>query len=258
MKDVTHQFEVTLAQGKAEITAAQRLRYSVFVEELGASGPMVDHANQLECDRFDSHATHFLLHDRCRATNDQVVGVYRVMTAQDAHATGQYYCEDEYDLDPLKKNGGKLLELGRSCLHPDYRGGSGLLYLWSAIAKFVQMHEIETLFGVASFHGVDVDALSAPLSLLHAQHLAPKHLRVTAKPAGAQPMPLIEPEKINRIAARRDTPALIKAYLRLGGMVGDGAFIDRDFNTTDICLILPTSAVNNMPRHFETGSPCNV
>ncbi len=248
MTDPTPSFQVSTATGEVDLLAAQRLRYDVFVTELGAAGPMVDHENRLECDRFDAHAAHFILRDTNRAANDQVIGVYRVMTNAAADAAGQFYCEDEYDLTCLRNSGCRLLELGRSCLHRDYRGGPAMMHLWAALADFVTKEGIDLLFGVASFHGTDVQALAAPLSLLHARHLAPPKLRVTAKPPGAQAMDLIATENIDRVAAMRATPALIKAYLRLGGLVGQGAFVDHDFNTVDICLILPTDAVNALPR----------
>ncbi len=247
-------FKTSIAQTNAEIAAAQRLRYRVFIEELGGTGPMVDHTARLERDRFDDHAIHIILRDMTRAADDQIVGVYRVMTAAGAAAAGQYYCEDEYDLTPLKATGQTLLELGRSCLHPAYRRGPGLMHLWSGLADFVADNNIDILFGVASFHGTDVDALAAPLSLLHDRHLAPEHLRVTARPPGARAMNMCDTDQIDKVAATRAIPALIKAYLRLGGVVGDGAFVDQAFNTTDICLILPTDAVGAMQRRvYERG-----
>jgi putative hemolysin len=248
MTDLTSRFQVSTATGGADLLAAQRLRYDVFARELGAAGPMVDHENRLECDRFDPYATHFVLRDTNRATDDQVIGVYRVMNETAADTAGQFYCEDEYDLTCLKTSGHRLLELGRSCLHPDYRGGPAMMHLWAALADFVTHEGIDLLFGVASFHGTDAQALAAPLSLLHARHLAPPEFRVTAKAPGAQAMDLIAVDDIDRVAAMRATPALIKAYLRLGGLVGEGAFVDHDFNTVDICLILPTDAVNALPR----------
>ncbi len=245
-------FQVSLAEDQDEVAEAQALRYQVFVEELGADGPLVDHAARRERDRFDDYATHILLRDLTRADDRQIVGAYRVMTSGDAQRAGQFYCEDEYDLDILKSSDARLLELGRSCIHKDYRGGPGLIHLWSGLADFVARHDIDLLFGVASFHGTDTSTLSAALSLLHHRHRAPDHLRVTAKADGCHPMDIIPLDKIDKVAALRDTPALIKAYLRLGAVVGDGAFIDHAFNTTDICLILQTDAIDAMRRSILT------
>ncbi|MBU2982398.1 GNAT family N-acetyltransferase [Lentibacter algarum] len=241
----TPQFSVRLADCEADILAAQRLRYQVFVSELGADGPLVDHQNKLERDSFDVHSKHLLLIDE---TSAQVVGVYRLLDAEGAKAAGQFYSESEYDLSLLKASKRKLLELGRSCLHPDYRGGTGVFALWSALAAYVAEQGVELLFGVASFHGADIKKLAAPLSLLHHRHLAPENLRVTALGDPQQPMDLISELKLDRKAAMLEMPALIKAYLRLGGVVGEGAYIDHAFNTTDVCLVLDTEVMNSKHR----------
>ena len=242
-------FAVSIAQTPQEVQAAQRLRYLVFVTELGADGPMVDHAAGLERDLFDPHATHLLLRDLTRDPDDQVVGVYRLLTEPAAAAAGRFYCETEYDLSRLKTSGLRLLELGRSCLHPDYRGGMAMLHLWQALAAYVAAQEIDLLFGVASFHGTDLDHLAAPLSLLFHRHLAPARFLVQARGAGAVDFTPLPEAQIDRVAAMRDTPALIKAYLRIGGVVGQGVYVDRAFNTTDVCLILPRSQLS--ARHSD-------
>jgi len=240
-------FELSLAATEADRAAAQRLRYDVFVTELGGGGATADHAARREADRFDPYFDHLLLWDRRRAEGDQAVGVYRVMRADQARAAGQFYSADEYDLDPLIASGRRLLELGRSCLHRDYRGGTAMMHLWNGLARYITAHGIEVMFGVASFHGTDPNALAAPLSLLHHRHLAPDGIRPVAKPPGAQPMDLIPEARLDRPAAVREIPALIKAYLRLGGFVGQGAFIDRPFNCIDVCLVMDAARVP--PRH---------
>jgi len=245
-----------LAQTGDDVRAAQRLRYEVFVRELGSDGEGVDHDLQLETDRFDPYFDHLLLIDRDAPSNvsSGVVGVYRLLRQDQADKIGQFYSEDEYDLTRLKASGRKLLELGRSCLLPDYRGGAGMYLMWNALAEYVEQHEVEVLFGVASFHGTDLEALAEPLSLLHHRHLAPEDLRVRTVETYFQPMNLVNKEELNAKSAILVVPALIKAYLRLGGYVGDGAFVDHAFNTTDVCLILDTARMN--ARHksiYEKG-----
>lgn len=239
-----------LASSDDDLLAAQRLRYEVFVSELGSDGVDVDHGEKLERDRFDPFFDHLLLIDRDAPASVKggVVGVYRLLRHDQVDDVGQYYSEAEYDLTPLKTSGRKLLELGRSCLLPEYRGGTGMYLMWNALAEYVQAHDIEILFGVASFHGTDPEALSGPLSLLYHRHLAPDDLRVRAVENAYQSMNLVQKEDLDAKAAMLATPALIKAYLRLGGYVGDGAYIDHEFNTIDVCLILDTTRMNSRQR----------
>jgi putative hemolysin len=247
-------FTLRLARDDRDLRAAQRLRYEVFVAELGGSGPLVDHQARLERDDFDPFFDHLLLIDERRdsATLQDVVGVYRLLSSDKMALAGRFYSEGEYDLTPLKATGRKLLELGRSCVHPEYRGGTAMFHLWNGLSDYVQNHGIEVLFGVASFHGTDVAALAGPLAYLHHNHLAPPALRVRALPPNRQEMDLIGEAGLDRAAAMAGTPALIKAYLRLGGYVGDGAWIDHDFNTTDVCLVMDTEKMSAKHRDFYT------
>lgn len=245
MPDQGSHFVVKIAETDDELRAAQALRYDVFVRELGGGGPMVDHVAGLERDRFDPFFDHMIAIDD---GTGRVVGVYRLLRSDRAAEAGQFYSEDEYDLTTLCQSGRRLLELGRSCLHKDYRGGTAMYHLWSGLAAYVAEHEIDVLFGVASFHGTDIQALAQPLSLLHHNHLAPPDLRPTAHPGQAQDMNLLDPDQIDRRAAMLQVPALIKAYLRLGGFVGQGAWIDHAFNTTDVCLVLDTARMNDRQR----------
>lgn len=243
-------FSVSLARTDQDLQAAQRLRYEVFVQELGGGGPMVDHALRLEKDRFDPYFDHLVLTDDTRGI---VAGVYRLMRADQAEAAGRFYSADEYDLTPLLTSGRRLLELGRSCLHRDYRGGMAMYHLWSGVARYIKEHRIDILFGVASFHGTDAASLAAPLSLLHHRHLAPLDLRVRAQDHAFQPMDLVHKADLDPRVAMLQIPSLIKAYLRLGGFVGEGAFIDHAFNTTDVCLILDTARMNQRQARLYQG-----
>lgn len=164
-------FTLRLARDARDLRAAQRLRYDVFVAELGGDGPLVDHDARLEADEFDPHFDHLLLIDTRRdgAALADVVGVYRLLPCDRVAAAGRYYSETEYDLAPLKASGRRLLELGRSCVHPDYRGGTAMYLLWNALADYVLDRRIEVMFGTASFHSTDVDALRQPLAYLHHQ-----------------------------------------------------------------------------------------
>ena len=240
-------FEVRLAQTPNDIRAAQALRYKVFVEELGGDGPLVDHNLKLEIDSFDPHCDHLCLWD---ISKNKIVGVYRLMSADGAAKTGQFYSENEFDLSPLRASGRKLLELGRSCLHPEYRGGAAMFHLWAALSDYIDQHKIEILFGVASFHGTDTKKLAHSLSKLHCDHLAPLELRPHVWPKHNLQMDIIAPTEIDRKCAMIETPQLIKAYLRLGGVVGQGAYIDHAFNTIDVCLVLDVAKLTPRQRQI--------
>jgi L-ornithine Nalpha-acyltransferase len=244
-------YSLRLAAGQADLKGAQRLRYRVFVEEMGGDGPLVDHATRLERDEFDPLFDHLLLIDPRidPAMGNHVVGAYRLLPS-DRVGAGQYYSEAEYDLSVLRDGGRKLLELGRSCVHPDHRGGTAMFHLWNGLADYVLERDIEVLFGVASFHGTDASDYAQALSWLHHHHLAPPALRVQARAVGRQAMNLVAPEALDKVAAMATTPALIKAYLRLGGFVGDGAWLDHAFNTTDVCLVMDTGRMSEKHRAF--------
>lgn len=250
--DASQALVARLAATPAERFAAQRLRYRVFVQELGADGEVADHDQQIERDALDEVADHLILVDTRRdpASGDHVVGVYRLLRGDVAARFGRFYCDEEYDLAPLRAAGRSLVELGRSCVDPAYRGGAGMYMLWNALADYVLDHGIEVLFGVASFHGTDVDALAQPLSWLYHHHLAPPHLRPVARPPHARSMAIVPQDQLDQRAALAALPSLIKAYLRVGGVVGEGAWVDHAFNTTDVFLLMDTTAMSDRHRRF--------
>ncbi|EYD71719.1 GNAT family N-acetyltransferase [Limimaricola hongkongensis] len=246
MISVTPTLSVRLARDASDRAEAERLRYDVFVRELGGDGALVDHAAGRERDRFDAVADQLLLIDEARPEGARVVGLYRLLDTAGAARMGQFYTEDEFDLDPLRSTGRGLLELGRSCLHRDYRGGTAMFRLWQGLAALVEARGIEILFGTASFQGADPAAHAGPLALLARDHLAPPELRVTSRQPDHVSMP--GSSGIDRVGAMRAMPPLIKAYLRLGGRVGQGVFADTAFNTTDVCMILDTATAPAGPR----------
>jgi putative hemolysin len=232
-------FTTRLANCEADLRAAQRLRYEVFVAEMGAKASVADHAERLERDRFDKHFDHLLLLDDTR-----VVGAYRLMRSDMASKGIGFYSAAEFDLSKLQ--GQRALELGRSCVAKAYRGGVGLHLLWDALGDYVMRHKINILFGVASFHGTQIPPLKQALTYLHHKSLAPEDLRVRSNSFVS--LDQMAWEAVDQRAAVKDIPSLIRAYLRLGGFVGDGAFIDHGFNTVDVCLIMDTA---RMVRRYK-------
>ena len=245
MKISNEFYQLSFASSEEDLQAAQRLRYAVFVEEMGASISAEDGALKLERDAFDPFFDHLLLRDlRVDDPIDQVVGIYRIMTQEAAVRGIGFYSQNEYDLSPLMTSGRKILELGRSCLHPKHRKGSALHILWNGLADYITKNEVEILFGTASFPGVDVKPLADSLSHLHHSYLAPQALRVRVKAPQGIDMNILDKECVDRRRAIATLPALLKAYLRLGGFVGEGAWVDPEFNTTDVCLIVDVSKIS--------------
>lgn len=247
-------FTVRLARDADDLRAAQHLRYRVFIEEMGGDGPLVDHIRKLECDSLDPVVDHLLLIDRRRDPQDgaHVIGAYRLLPDTRLSQAGRFYCDSEFDLAPLRQSGRKLLELGRSCIDPAYRGGGGMLLMWQGLADYVQARDIGILFGAASFHGIDPTAFAQALGWLHHHHLAPQALRVRSVQRTAfcpLPKSALDPR-----LAMQQMPSLIRAYLRVGGKIGDGVYIDPDFRTTDVCVILDTQALSAHARSFAARS----
>ncbi|SMF74417.1 ornithine-acyl[acyl carrier protein] N-acyltransferase [Tistlia consotensis] len=242
-----------LAESEAEIEASQRLRYQVFVEEMGAEATPERVSTGREHDRFDAFCDHLLLFDTER---DAVVGTYRFMRRLQADAAGGFYTATEYDIACLLAYPGEIMELGRSCVHPAYRTGIAMQLVWRGIAAYVAYHEITLLFGCASLHGTDPDELSVHLSYLYHHHLGPPALRPRALPErytemNRQPADSFDPRK-----AMQNLPPLIKGYLRLGGYIGEGAVVDKDFGTTDVCVIVkPDLVTEKYRRHLTRVRP---
>lgn len=253
MQTEVSRYLVRLAETEADRRAAERLRYRVFVEEMGAAASAEMRAAEREWDDFDPFFDHLLLIDLASPSPDpldHVVGVYRLMTSAAAAAGRGFYSATEFDLGPILASGRPALELGRSCVAREHRGGAGLHLLWNGLAAYVMAQGIEILFGAASFPGTDPAPLVEALSHLHHAHLAPPDLRVRVRAAGRLEMPLLSREAIDPMRAMRAVPPLIKAYLRLGGTVGEGAFIDRKFNTIDVAIVMDTGRMTDRYLQF--------
>lgn len=242
-----------LAETPAEVDAAQALRFQVFYEEMGARADPATAAARRDADEFDAVADHLLVLDHDLGDGPEaVVGTYRLIRRPGAAKLGRFYSESEYDISRLLDFPGEVMELGRSCVAAPYRTRGTLQLLWRGIAAFVFRHRIDLMFGCASLPGTDLDALAPQLSYLHANHLAPPELRPRALPARHVPMDRTPLAAEDMKAALVALPPLIKGYLRLGGFVGDGAVIDAQFNTTDVCIVVKTDLVTEKYyRHYE-------
>ena len=244
---------IRLAEDVAEIRAAQALRYRVFFESMAAKPTPEMAAAERDFDSFDDFCDHLLVFDEERGKGpDAVVGTYRVMRREGAARRGQFYTSDEYQIDRLDAYPGEILELGRSCVDPTYRSGATMQLLWRGIAEYVFYHDISIMFGCASLPGTDPQQLRMPLAYLHHHHLAPPPLRTRAVPERYVSMDLLPPDQVKVSEGRRALPPLIKGYLRLGGFVGDGAVVDPEFGTTDVCVVVKTDLVTEKYlRHYK-------
>jgi putative hemolysin len=249
----TGSLEVRLAESAAEVEAAQALRYRVFYEEMSAKPTAEMASSRRDFDAFDEVADHLLVIDATEGAGAKgVVGTYRLIRREAASRIGSFYSAGEYDIAPIVAYPGQVLELGRSCVSAAYRTGQTMQLLWRGIAAYVFQHDIEIMFGCASLPGVDPAELALPLSYLYHYHLAPPALRPRALDERHTPMRLLPVDAVDQRAALSALPPLIKGYLRLGGFVGDGAVIDYQFHTTDVCVVVKTDLVTEKYyRHYE-------
>ncbi len=251
MLAVSGALEVRLAETDLEVEAAQRLRYRVFYEEMGALPTPEERAERRDFDRFDDVCDHLLVVDRAKIEDDgqpEVVGTYRLIRDVDAAKVGGFYTSTEYDLAPMLAGlpkGTKLLELGRSCVLKEYRSRPSAMHLlWRGVMTYVARFSIDLMFGCASFAAKDTKELALPLSYLHHFHSAPPEIRVKALPGLYHSMDLIPKEAIDPKEVVHALPPLLKGYVRAGAMIGDGAVVDRQFGSVDVFIYFPVAKID--------------
>ncbi|MGW0610618.1 GNAT family N-acetyltransferase [Streptomyces sp. NPDC002788] len=236
-------YTVSLARDDEDVRAAQRLRHDVFAGELGAllAGPQPG----LDVDSFDAYCDHLLVREEITG---QVVGTYRLLPPERAAVAGRLYSEGEFDLSALDAIRPQLVEVGRSCVHPDHRDGAVISLIWAGIARYMADHGHEWLAGCCSVPLADGGALArATWDRVSARHLSPEEFRVR---------PLLPWVPGPAPAARVELPALLRGYLRLGAWVCGEPAHDPDFGVADLYVLLPMSRVNpRYLRHFLSLVP---
>jgi putative hemolysin len=235
-------FVVRLAASPEDVDAAQALRYRVFYDEMGASPSPDARAAHRDVDAFDAFCDHLLVIDKEKSNggSEAIVGTYRLLRRSVAARHRGFYSAGEFDLSRLESLSAEIVELGRSCVDPAYRSRGVMQLLWRGLAAYVHAYDIHLMFGCASFPGTVPAAIGRELSYLHHYHLAPVSLRPRALPKLYVPMAVMPRSAIDVQAAINELPPLIKGYLRVGGFVGDGAVVDHQFNTIDVCIIVRT------------------
>ncbi len=251
--DLTRQdgIRLKLADSAADVEACQALRFKVFYEDGGARRNADSLTRKLDADVYDEICDHLMVID-----NGVTVGTYRLLRQEKLPPGWSLYSQSEFDLASLleRKKDVRFLELGRSCVLTKYRTKRVIEMLWQAIWDYVRAHHLDVMLGCASLNGTAVSELRQQLAYLHHFHGAPAEWAVRAHDVHYVPMDMCNKDQIKPRKVLKAIPPLLKGYLRLGGYVGDGAVIDEQFNTTDVLIILPVSAIN--PRYFARfGAP---
>jgi len=232
-------FQIEWAKSPSEVKEAQRLRYKVFAEEMGAN--LSQNAEGLDVDEFDAYCDHLLIRDH---DSLKVVGTYRVLPPHKAKEIGRLYSDSEFDLTRLDHLRPKLVELGRSCVHQDFRSGAVIMALWSGLAQYMQKNGYEIMLGCASIPMADGGHFAASLyNSLSNEQMAPVEFHAFPR----LPLPL---DQLNG-GLEVDAPPLIKGYLKLGAKICSSPAWDPDFNTADLLTMLRLSEINpRYAKHF--------
>ena len=202
---------VSLARNASEVAEAQRLRYQVFAEELGAQIASASHAKTrgLDIDGFDAFCDHLLVRE---SATHQVIGTYRILNPEQAFNAGGYYSAGEFDLSRLAHLFSSMVEVGRACVHQDYRSGGTITMLWAGLAKYMQTHNYEYMIGCGSVPIHDGGHIAASLyHKLKDDYLSPAEYRVFPH----NPLPINALDQDLPVTC----PPLIKGYLRLGAYI---------------------------------------
>ena len=244
--------EARLAVSPTDVAAAQSLRYRVFYEEMGAHPSTEMVALRRDFDEFDDRCDHLLVVDHVSGS-ELVVGTYRLLRR--SISEGRFYSANEYDIDKIIGVAGEIVELGRSCVDARYRTRATIQLLFRGIGAYVRAPGVALMFGCASFPGTDIEAVATQLAYLHHRFRGPVEIRPRALSAYYTEMNCITDANIDPRAAWAAMPPLIKGYLRAGGLIGDGAVIDRQFHTIDVCMVAKLDQVSKKFRHrYENGA----
>jgi putative hemolysin len=245
--------ELVRATSTKDIEAAQRLRFRVFVEEMGAR--IVARVPGRDEDSFDPWCEHLIVRDRL---TEEIVGTYRILTAERARGHGTFYADTEFDLTRVAALKPSFIELGRACVHPAYRTGATLLLLWQGIAQLMMERNCTHLIGCASVTMRDggANALAiwrdiAPDHMAPIEHrVFPRHSLLTQHPSGTAAVPMAA-----AAPGMARLPPLLKSYLRMGAWIGGEPAWDPDFNTADFFMLLPLARVAaRYARHYRAAA----
>lgn len=239
-----------LAETPDEVKGAQRLRYEVFHKELGATINPEMAALGYDADDYDALCDHLIVVDNNLPKDQQIVGTYRLLTRDQANKAGvPLYTESEFNIDKLKATGGKIMEMSRSCIAEPYRTKTAINLLWKGIAACVFGNKIDYLIGVPSFNGRDPKEHLEAISYMMHYHPCREDIRPVVQPEHRVELELIPKDQLDVKRIFADLPPLFKGYVRIGVSVGDGIYIDHEFNMVDMCVVLDIANVTD--RYFN-------
>ncbi len=231
---------VEWASHKDQVREAQRLRYEVFVGEMGARLKEIVPGHDI--DLFDDYCEHLIVRDEL---TEKVIGTYRVLTPAQAKRIGSNYSDLEFDLTRLRPYRDRMVELGRSCVHPDHRHGGVIMALWGALTEFMIRNKLDVMIGCASIPMLHQGVVSGEMAASIWHQLKQTHLADIAH----QVMPRLPlPVEQWDVSTVFEPPALIKGYLRLGAKVLGAPAWDPDFNTADLPMMMK---INDMPARYR-------
>lgn len=229
-------FIVKIADTEEELQQLFKLRY----EELFLYYNKESKNEEEMCvDKYDYLCDHLICYDNI---NKQVAGTYRLVLEEHVREVGSFITESEYDITKIRSK--KLLELGRAVVKEEYRNGTVIKLLWRGLIKYAQENQINYMFGTGSFHGTDPQNYEQALSYIYYNHLSPHDVRVQARKGSRSNINLIKEEEIDLRKVRKQMPALIKGYIKIGATFGEDAFIDKPFNSVDLFVLLDVDKVN--------------
>ena len=221
-------YKARKAETQADVTACQQLRYLSFVETRGIEGA----PDALDTDEFDTNCEHMMVEDQ---KTGQLVCCFRMLPMDTGAEIDRSYSAKYYDLKQLHEFPGKLVEMGRFCIHPAYNDPAILRVAWTAMTRFVDDEGIDLLFGCSSFEGIEAENYADAFALLKEKHIAPSRWMPRIKaPNVFRFANIFKLRRPNMKLALRKMPPLLRTYLVMGGWVSDHAVIDNDLKTLHV------------------------
>jgi putative hemolysin len=230
-------FTLRFARDREDLDRILQLRYEVFNLEMG-EGLEESHRTGRDEDAFDLCNHHLMVFDH---GEDRVVGTYRMQTGAMAAAAKGFYSDDEFDLSAFPAEVlERSMELGRACVHRDYRSRKTLFLLWRGLARYVAHNRRRYLFGCSSLTSQDPEEGRRFMAYLEEHGWVHPSIRVLPRPGFAcypEGTPLGEAGEVK-------VPPLFRIYLRHGALACGPPAIDRLFKTIDFLVLFDVEAMD--------------